>query len=545
MAMERTKQKPTSFPLRVKSALAATVVLSCLLITAGDVLGITFKQLRLPLPYALDDMAVVDMNGDGYSDLIAILNDLDQIRVFLGDAKQTFAKQVIKKVGNLKGRFVGVADFNGDGKLDVAVDEYASTDYFLIFPGNGKGGLLSPKRVPAAGGEPRLSSPVVLDFDGDGLPDLAATLGWSDYSKKRSLTVFHNLGGYKFTPLVVRYFDYSVIVAGDFNGDDRDDLLVLDRGEYFKEDDRVFFFKSKGDGTFAAPLATKVGDSSGILKAGDLNGDGKLDLFSSDFGISGKYYPAWIMPGKGNGQFLPRQNLPDSGGLKELDSVVLADLTADKKLDVVSVEETGVDIYAGNGNGTVKPSFRLGPNLQFYWAAVGRNVGAGDFNKDRKTDLATVQVDLRYKPNFQNILLFLAGKPAATTTISELVITKSTYSLGRINLAGSFSFQSSAGDVRFKTSLGDSAFLEFTVWLDLPPSYSDRIETWRVTGPWLNLPGVTSGTVAFDLNLTSGLFTMQPVIVSAYGFYLWDSNLVMSNKLSPTAARRGSGLRLY
>ena len=69
---------------------------------------------------------------------------------------------------------VAVGDFNGDGKLDlaVAIDNYPNPGTVSVLLGNGDGTFLPAQSFPA-GSSPR--SVAVGDFNGDGFPDLAVT----------------------------------------------------------------------------------------------------------------------------------------------------------------------------------------------------------------------------------------------------------------------------------------------------------------------------------------------------------------------------------
>jgi hypothetical protein len=73
---------------------------------------------------------------------------------------------------------VAVGDFNGDGKLDLAVANLGSNDVSVLL-GNGDGSFQAPRNFPT-GLEPR--SVAVGDFNGDGKVDLEAVQ--QDYLRK-------------------------------------------------------------------------------------------------------------------------------------------------------------------------------------------------------------------------------------------------------------------------------------------------------------------------------------------------------------------------
>lgn len=119
-------------------------------------------------------MATADLNGDGKIDLI-IGNRLGaalyvytppQIVVLLGDGDGTFQAPIITNSDDTGISSISVADFNLDGKLDIATSDSGGVALLL---GNGDGTLQSPIMffVAPAGGL------VHADFDGNGAPDLA------------------------------------------------------------------------------------------------------------------------------------------------------------------------------------------------------------------------------------------------------------------------------------------------------------------------------------------------------------------------------------
>ncbi len=125
--------------------------------------------------YAKDDfqtVTVADMNGDGKLDLIAFGSDpstkADFITISLGNGDGTFQKAITTTTTAYYYSLI-VADFNGDGLLDVAGGEYdGAVDIYL---GKGDGTLQAPVSFAAAGYPAYL---IGGDFNADGAPDIAA-----------------------------------------------------------------------------------------------------------------------------------------------------------------------------------------------------------------------------------------------------------------------------------------------------------------------------------------------------------------------------------
>ena len=111
------------------------------------------------------------------------------------------------------------ADFNGDGKSDLAVTDYGATLSILL--GNGNGLFQLPQTTPLVGPGKAVDGMLVVgDFNGDGKPDLAAT-------SRDGVSVFLGNGNESFQGAVTYYqFLGGAIAVGDLNGDGRPDLVM-------------------------------------------------------------------------------------------------------------------------------------------------------------------------------------------------------------------------------------------------------------------------------------------------------------------------------
>jgi hypothetical protein len=368
-------------------------------------------------------VAVGDFNGDGKLDVVTA-NSNGTVSVLAGNGKGGFAAPVTTK---LSGAFTSVAvgDFNGDGKPDLVVGTTTGLDV-LVGNGNSTFGLkqtVSFARIINGfvlnGG---VDSVAVGNFQGHGNEDIVADSGGS-------LSVLLGNGdgtvqkpvGLNDGPNAARSF-----VVGDFTGDGKQDIVTSDFIPYGGGAPSISLLAGKGNGTFAAPTIEVASEVANALAAGDLNGDGKLDLvFASDSGgntvtallnkgggtfattasvavtvaptalaaadftgngkqdlvVMGEVGDISILLSNGDGTFRAGPTLTDSGPL----AVTVGDFTGNGKQDVAVGNFDGtVDVFLGNGNGTFQAPkvFNLGSN------DVVSSIVAGDFNHDGKQDLA-------------------------------------------------------------------------------------------------------------------------------------------------------------
>ncbi len=164
---------------------------------------------------------MADLNGDGNLDIVGA--NTVSIVVLLGNGSGTF--QPPKYVASGHGPYsVAIADLNGDGRLDLAVVNLTTTSSTIgIVLGNGDGSFQPPVEYPMAGRPIQVS---VADFNGDGKPDLAV-LRYDSFSV--TFLLGDGQGSFQSADVADGFltptFPSSMTVA-DFNADGKPDIAI-------------------------------------------------------------------------------------------------------------------------------------------------------------------------------------------------------------------------------------------------------------------------------------------------------------------------------
>lgn len=310
--------------------------------------------------------ASADFNGDGKPDL-AVANYLsDTLSVLLNNGNGTFAAAINYAVG-AGPDFIAIGDFDGDGKLDLAVTNDHSNNVSIL-RGNGSGSFAAAVNY-AAGTEP--AGIVTGDLDGDGDLDLVVVNFLSN-----NVSILLNNGDGTFAPRV----DYAAgsltisVALGDFDGDGDLDLAVTSANT-----DTVSILLNNGNGTFAPKVDYATGNFPLSVAVGDFDADGDLDLAV----INADANSVSILLNNGGGTFASTSPPIAVGG--RATHVAIANLDAGGRLDLAVANFTGdsVSIVLGNGNGTFQAALNLAAGI----GSIARVVGVSDVNGDGRPDL--------------------------------------------------------------------------------------------------------------------------------------------------------------
>jgi hypothetical protein len=319
-----------------------------------------------------------DVNNDGKQDLVVATATTAQL--LLGNGDGTFQDPIsVNFAAGTPGTVIGVGDFTNDGRLDPVLNTNTAVSVLL---NNGDGTFATAPAYATA----RFPREVVAgDFTGSGLPDLVT-------ADSGGMHLLPNNGDGTFaSPVALADGAFGGLIARDFNGDGHLDLAALTRSS---EGLQVQVFLGNGDRTFQAPRITDVGSSDFVpeqVVAGDLDGDGKLDLaiVYEDIG-TGHFAQSFVTVLLGNGdgtfrvtdthQVAPR-GIPATG-------LAAADFNGDGHLDLVETNSDGtVNLLLGNGDGSFQDPIALHPGVRPSSITGGNAVAAADLRHNGITDL--------------------------------------------------------------------------------------------------------------------------------------------------------------
>lgn len=310
-------------------------------------------------------VAIGDLNGDGHPDLVTANTLPSSISVLPGNGVGTFGADKTYSTGS-NPWYVESGDFNRDGHLDlVTVSPYANTA--SVFLGDGTGNL-GPK-MDYAVNDP--SFVTVADLNSDGWPDLVMATA-SDYFNP-TISVLLGRGEGTFAPK--KEFAASGatwISVGDLNGDGKPDLATANFGT-------ISVLLGGGDGSFSPGTPVATGTSSFPVAVADLNVDGMNDLAF----VSNEDGTVSALLGHGDGTFGPRFDIPVSG---KPFSVRVGDLNGDGKPDLVAGGTNRVTVLLGNGDGTFRPA----PDLRAGWFPSDAVIG--DVDSDGRPDIVAINL---------------------------------------------------------------------------------------------------------------------------------------------------------
>jgi hypothetical protein len=379
-----------------------------------------------------------DFNGDGKLDLLAFsnANPCKCISVLLGNGDGTFQNAVITQPSS-GDSVVGVGDFNGDGKLDLATaGDFGTQSYVNILLGNGDGTFRQGAIYP---GEASPASIAVADFNRDGKQDFAVA-----NSLGTGISVWLGNGDDTFQPAV----DYSTpfpiwVATADLNGDGKVDLVAANFGGLPHSPGGASVFLGNGDGTFQAGVFYPAVNEGNFVAVGDFNGDLKPDLVVADR----RFDDVVVLLNTGVASFSPTTPLVFAAQLLNTTSAwqtVALTNTGKKALSIASISVRGSFQQSNACGKSLAPAATCDLTVTFKPTAEGTANGLISLNdsassKPQAIELSGAGTIVELSPqtlNFgdQKVGTKSAPLPVTVTNTGSTTITISGISLGHANL---------------------------------------------------------------------------------------------------------------
>jgi hypothetical protein len=307
-------------------------------------------------------VVAADFNGDGKMDLACVNGNDSTLTVLTNNGSGGFVTSGTYAVG-ARPVAVAAADVNGDGKMDLICANQDGSS-LSVLTNDGSGGFVLSGTYNTVG---HPQSVVAADVNGNGKVDLVS----ATYSGQ--LMVFTNDGsgnfviGYSYNLGVNLY----AVTTADVNGDGKIDLICEDSGN------DTFVFTNSGNVTFGLNATYTVGNGHGwTMVAADFNGDGKVDLAC----VNASGNSVSVLTNNGSGSFVTSGTY--AVGTYPL-SVIAADVNGDGRLDLVCPNSNGSTLTVltndGSGGFVLAGSFTVGNG------PIG--ITAADVNGDGKVDL--------------------------------------------------------------------------------------------------------------------------------------------------------------
>ncbi|MCD6451052.1 MAG: VCBS repeat-containing protein [Acidobacteria bacterium] len=275
---------------------------------------------------------------------------------------------------------VAVGDFNGDGIPDLAAGSFQPGG-IRVWVGKGDGSFVEINS-PLSGAE--VHSVKAIDFDKDGNSDLVASFT----GEERGVAVFISKGDGRWeAPLYLSTKNgFEGVAIGDFDEDGKPDVAAANLSP--GSEGGVYVWLNRGDRNWLSGRGPRSSGSFRAVASGDLNHDGHLDIVATELGLKGALL-VWL--GDGKGGWSP--SIFISKG--KFSGLSLADIDGDGWLDVLaSLYPEGLAVFF-NHKGSFNPKPRMITDKGSFYGIV-----AGDI--DRRAGLEVLASSL----TSQGIIVF-------------------------------------------------------------------------------------------------------------------------------------------
>lgn len=330
---------------------------------------------------------VADFNRGGFPDIVVANSNDSSLSIFLNDGKGNFTETTGSPFfANRYPNDIAITDFNNDGNLDLCIANIEAK-FLSVFSGNGKGQFQQVKNSPfSVNSKPHTHGIAAADFNGDGYIDLAT----DDWGENKIIIIFGDGKGNfgKETFFNVGNRPYQRLRGADLNKDNKPDIVTTNL-----EGNNATVLLSNGNGTFTEPEGSpfSCGAAPFGIAIGDVNGDNNPDLAivnsptitAESKGLDG----LWILLGDGHGKFSTLSGSPFKTG-KSPSRLAIADLDNDSINDiaVTNYNDKSISIFYMLKTGVHKSqTIQVGSHPD--------GIAINDLNADGKKDILVSNFD--------------------------------------------------------------------------------------------------------------------------------------------------------
>ncbi|ABX04457.1 VCBS repeat-containing protein [Herpetosiphon sp.] len=391
--------KTTMVFRRAVLASIGTIVVSSLLVVNANSRGLLAQTLPNPIdfhpvvtyssPSRPCELGRGDFNGDGFVDLATANQASSEVQIFLNNGAGAFPTHTTYSVATPCGIDVGNVD--GDNDLDIVVTKQTSNQLGVLL-GNGDGTFQIAQSF-STGARP--TDVILRDLNQD--TELDAVITNQD-SQGVSILLGNGNGTFANQTIYTVQASPTLEAVGDLTGDGYADVVVANAGS-----DSVSVLINNANGTFSSAVHYGVGNIPHSAGIGDIDGDNDNDIIA----VNRWEQSMTRLINNESGSFTP---LAPTIFLQGPSDIEITDLDGDGVLDILAtntvndVDPGTVSIYFGLGNANFSS-----PQLVTSGVHPTSLIYA-DLNNDGLVDIAT--------SNFygNSISVLLRRVPAATST---------------------------------------------------------------------------------------------------------------------------------
>ncbi|MGA3024794.1 MAG: FG-GAP-like repeat-containing protein [Bryobacteraceae bacterium] len=238
----------------------------------------TFHELNQSYPLSVNSIAAADVNRDGKPDLI-LTGPNGFVQVLFGNGDGTLQLFPDSYPAGANPTAIAVGDLNNDGIADVVVTNSGSSgpNTISVLLGTPDGTFGAPQSFTSDLDPQALT---IADFNGDGNLDVAVI-----HATQPTVAIFLGKGDGTFKPAAILPISAAPtqIFSADMNGDGVTDLVLF----YARSSTAFSILYGNGDGTFQAPVTFPDSRTPYAMVIADVNGDGRPDVVIGSYGAGG------------------------------------------------------------------------------------------------------------------------------------------------------------------------------------------------------------------------------------------------------------------